>query len=140
MTERRVRLPEIVIEEEETIPEPYYMPTESPSRDQYVETHHAQPTTRSQQTTCEFCGLYLKILIAVNVDMASGIHDHRAGEKPVGEPSHASPHASSRRECPIIPGTYALLPDGSITPLYGHNVAAVAEASRQMGKDIFGTI
>ncbi|MCG3253580.1 MAG: hypothetical protein KAX09_07010, partial [Candidatus Heimdallarchaeota archaeon] len=59
MTERRVRLPEIVIEEEETIPEPYYMPTESPSRDQYVETHHAQPTTRSQQTTCEFCGSYL---------------------------------------------------------------------------------
>jgi len=56
---RRVRVPQIVVEEQETVPEPYYMPTESPSRDQYLETHQAQPTTRTQQTTCEFCGSYL---------------------------------------------------------------------------------
>ncbi len=59
MPARRVRVPQVVIEEEETIPEPYYMPTESPSRDQYAATHQAQPTTRTQQTTCEFCGSYL---------------------------------------------------------------------------------
>ena len=57
MSTRRIRVPQVVIEEE-TIPEPYYMPTESPSRDQYMETHQSQPT-RTQQTTCEFCGSYL---------------------------------------------------------------------------------
>jgi hypothetical protein len=58
MPARRIRVPQIVIEEEDTVPEPYYMPTESPSRDQYRETHQSQPT-RTQQTTCEFCGSYL---------------------------------------------------------------------------------
>ena len=41
---------------------PYYMPTESPSRDQYVETNHVMPTQRQTSPdplACEYCGSYL---------------------------------------------------------------------------------
>ncbi len=56
---RRIRVPQIVIEEEDdTIPQPYYMPNESPSRDSYMETHQQVPS-RTQKTTCEFCGSFL---------------------------------------------------------------------------------
>ncbi|MHA1126126.1 MAG: hypothetical protein ACTSO7_12200 [Candidatus Heimdallarchaeota archaeon] len=46
----------------EAQPGPYYMPTESPSRDQYMETNHAMPTQRQtapDPMACEYCGSYL---------------------------------------------------------------------------------
>lgn len=55
---RRISLPAEI----EAPPGPYYMPTESPSRDQYMEVNHQLPPQR--QTTrdpmaCEYCGSYL---------------------------------------------------------------------------------
>ncbi|MHA1186357.1 MAG: hypothetical protein ACTSXA_14265 [Candidatus Heimdallarchaeota archaeon] len=54
---RKISLPVI-----EAPPGPYYMPTESPSRDQYMETNHAIPAQRQTSPdpmACEYCGSYL---------------------------------------------------------------------------------
>jgi hypothetical protein len=54
---------EIMMEEREAqvgmeTVEPYYMPTESPSRDQYMQTQTAA-TVRTRPVNCEYCGSYL---------------------------------------------------------------------------------
>jgi len=43
-------------------PGPYYMPTESPSRDEYMETNHQMPSQRQTSPdpmACEYCGSYV---------------------------------------------------------------------------------
>jgi hypothetical protein len=54
---RKVSVPEI-----ESPPGPYYMPAESPSRDQYMETTQILPPQRQTSPdpmACEYCGSYL---------------------------------------------------------------------------------
>ena len=51
-----VRIPR---QEQDDIPQPYYMPTESPSRDDYMAAHQQPTQERSRPLTCEFCGSYL---------------------------------------------------------------------------------
>ncbi len=38
---------------------PYYMPTESPSRNDYMATNHQSYTQQSRPVNCEYCGSYL---------------------------------------------------------------------------------
>ncbi|NHJ38706.1 MAG: zinc ribbon domain-containing protein [Asgard group archaeon] len=49
---------EVVAQTGGEIPQPYYMPTESPSRDEYMETQRS-PVERTRPTACEYCGSYL---------------------------------------------------------------------------------
>lgn len=61
---RAVRPPPVPysVQESTDFDEPYYMPTESPSRDEYIERHHTpinQRTTSSAPTPCEYCGSFL---------------------------------------------------------------------------------
>ncbi|MHA1211680.1 MAG: hypothetical protein ACTSSH_04385 [Candidatus Heimdallarchaeota archaeon] len=55
----RVRRTRSREEEAEVTSGPYYMPTESPSRDTYMETNQHAPTERTRPVTCEYCGSYL---------------------------------------------------------------------------------
>ena len=57
-TDDGVRVPRRREQEESHLP--YYMPSESPSRDDYMSTRQQQPAQeRSRPLTCEFCGSYL---------------------------------------------------------------------------------
>ncbi|NHK31598.1 MAG: zinc ribbon domain-containing protein [Asgard group archaeon] len=49
---------EIAVQTGGDIPGPYYMPSESPSRDEYMETQRS-PVERTRPTACEYCGSYL---------------------------------------------------------------------------------
>ena len=56
----KIKVPRLVAEPQ--APAPYYMPTESPSRDQYMETQQPLTSPPSQNTgplTCQYCGSYI---------------------------------------------------------------------------------
>ncbi|NHJ48670.1 MAG: hypothetical protein FK733_12875 [Asgard group archaeon] len=55
---RRVREPRIS-DDEGDVTGPYYMPTESPSRDQYMQTQTTTSVDRTRPHACEYCGSYL---------------------------------------------------------------------------------
>ncbi|MBN1328651.1 MAG: hypothetical protein JXA54_04180 [Candidatus Heimdallarchaeota archaeon] len=45
--------------EEQDLSGPYYMPTESPSRDSYMATNHQSYNQQTRPVNCEYCGSYL---------------------------------------------------------------------------------
>ncbi|MFW9923025.1 MAG: hypothetical protein ACFFDW_07020, partial [Candidatus Thorarchaeota archaeon] len=53
--------PPSFIQEDQEPGSPFYMPQESPSRDNYMDRYHSPSTqsTRSSPTACEYCGSYV---------------------------------------------------------------------------------
>lgn len=45
--------------EEDTSPGPYYMPNQSPSREQHLRNQQSTTTTQSKPEVCEYCGSYV---------------------------------------------------------------------------------